>query len=337
MESYETLLQSLKNSPRRWLITGVAGFIGSNLLEQLLRLNQQVIGLDNFSTGRHENLEAVKNLVGPQWKQFEMIEGDICDLHLCQQLTQKVDYVLHQAALGSVPRSIEQPLKSHESNVNGHLNILKACTDAPIKKLVYASSSSVYGDNEDLPKKEEQVGNPLSPYAATKKINEIYSQVFHRVYHTPAVGLRYFNVFGARQDPNGPYAAVIPKWITAMLRQETVEIYGDGKTSRDFCYIDNVVQANIRAAVLPGGTGEVFNVAVGATTSLNDLFLILKKLLKKRNPDLSIQEPVYKDFRPGDIRHSFADITRIQEAFSYTPSHSIEEGLEEALDWYLKN
>lgn len=340
MEKYQETQQRLQESPKTWLVTGVAGFIGSNLLEKLLSLNQSVIGLDNFSTGKKENLNEVREIVGQErWRRFRFIDGDIRDLGKCQSSSEGVDYVLHQAALGSVPRSSADPIATNEANVTGFLNMLVAARDHKVKRFVYAASSSTYGDHRDLPKVESKIGRPLSPYAVTKLVNEIYADVFHRCYGLPTVGLRYFNVFGRRQDPGGAYAAVIPRWTSALLRGETIEIYGDGTTSRDFCYIDNVIQANILAATTPPGgvAGEVFNVAFGERTSLNDLFSILQDILGESRPCVKESRSVYKPFRAGDVLHSLADISKARERLGYQPTHSVRQGLAEASQWYAEN
>jgi UDP-N-acetylglucosamine/UDP-N-acetylgalactosamine 4-epimerase len=325
---------------RTWLITGVAGFIASNLLEALLKNDQQVVGLDNYSTGHDENLRQVEQSVqADQWRRFSMIHGDICDLETCQLATRGVDYVLHQAALGSVPRSVEAPLNSHASNVTGFLNMLIAARDCGVKRFVYASSSSVYGDHTSLPKVEQHIGCPLSPYAATKVANEIYASVFARCYRLPCIGLRYFNVFGPRQDPDGPYAAVIPKWIAAMIQNQPVYINGDGETSRDFCYVANAVQANLLAATTENqaAVNQVYNVAIGERTTLNQLFEMLRLCLLPRFPQLTGFKPLYREFRAGDVRHSHADISKARKLLGYEPSHRIDKGLDEALDWYVIN
>ena len=330
----------MQKEPRRWLITGVGGFIGSNLLEKLLDLGQSVVGLDNFSTGKKENLTQVQNIVGEKkWKNFNFIEADLRDLDVCRAVCADVDIVLHQGAIGSVPRSVEFPADSHASNATGTLNIFIAAKEKKVKRIVYASSSSVYGDEPSLPKVEDRIGKPLSPYAATKLFNEIYAEIFSRLYGLELIGLRYFNVFGPRQDPEGAYAAVIPKWIAAMLKNEPVYIYGDGETSRDFCYIANVVQTNILAATTTNSSAinRVYNVAVGERTTLNQLFATLREKLMKSTLGLTINDPVYKDFRPGDIRHSLADITRAKSLLNYQPTHSIADGLDEALTWYKQN
>jgi UDP-N-acetylglucosamine/UDP-N-acetylgalactosamine 4-epimerase len=337
MNAYEQLTGRLRSKPKVWLVTGAAGFIGSNLLETLLRLDQRVIGLDNFATGSRENLRQVRELVGPQrWKHFRQIDGDIRDLPTCLRASRGVDYILHQAALGSVPRSIAAPADSHASNVTGFLNMLLAARDSGARRLVYASSSAIYGDELKLPKVEKKIGRCLSPYAVTKLANELYADVFARCYGLETVGLRYFNVFGPRQDPNGPYAAVIPKWISALIRNEPVHIHGDGKTSRDFCYIANVVQANLLAATTDqaGAVNEPYNVAVGGRTSLNSLFGMLRKMLLPHFPHLSHCRPVYLDFRPGDVRHSEADISKASRLLGYQPTHVVEKGISEALAWY---
>lgn len=328
------------NGTRAWLVTGVAGFIGSNLLEALLKRDQQVVGLDNYSTGQEENLRQVEQLVrADQWKRFSMIRGDVCDLAMCQLATRGVDYVLHQAALGSVPRSLEAPLNSHASNVTGFLNMLIAARDCGAKRFVYASSSSVYGDSPTLPKSEDKTGRCLSPYAATKVVNELYASVFAHCYKLPCIGLRYFNVFGPRQDPNGPYAAVIPKWIAAMIQNEAVYINGDGETSRDFCYVANAIQANLLAATTdnPAALDQCFNVAVGERTTLNQLFEMLRQRLLPQFPHITRFKPLYREFRPGDVRHSHADISKARKLLGYEPTHWIGGGLDDALQWYLSN
>lgn len=337
---YDRLQQQLRETPRTWLVTGAAGFIGSNLVEGLLRLEQQVIGLDNFATGQRANLEQVKGLVKPrQWAQFTFIEGDIRDLCTCQEACKGVDYVLHQAALGSVPRSIADPLLTNESNVTGFLNTLVAARDHKVKRFVYAASSSTYGDHPGLPKVEEVIGKPLSPYAVTKYVNELYADVFGRCYAVPSIGLRYFNVFGPRQDPNGAYAAVIPRWIASMIKNQPAVINGDGETSRDFCYIANVVQANLLAATTgnPEAVGQVYNVALGARTTLNELFELLRTRLAPFYPHLGGYKPVYEDFRPGDVRHSQANIEKAQSLLRFQPTHTVAQGLDEALAWYREN
>ena len=340
MTAYEKLRIELQKKPKSWLVTGATGFIGSNIVETLLKLDQRVVGLDNFATGNKRNIEEVKKLVGPsQWRNFKFIEGDICDLKVCQRACQRVDFVSHQAALGSVPRSIEDPLSSNASNVTGFLNMLASARDQRVTRFVYASSSAVYGDEPALPKVEDRIGRALSPYAVTKFVNEIYAEVFGRCYLTETIGLRYFNVFGPRQDPNGPYAAVIPQWIAAMIKNGPVFINGDGKTSRDFCYIDNVVQMNLLAATTrnPKAINQVYNVALNQRISLNELFAMLRERLLPHYPHLKRYKPVYRDFRSGDVRHSQADITRARRRVGFAPTHRIEQGLDAALQWYRKN
>jgi UDP-N-acetylglucosamine 4-epimerase len=329
----------LRDAPRTWLLTGAAGFIGSNILERLLQLHQRVIALDNFSTGYEQNLNEVRAAVGEcKWAQVRIVEGDVRDLPTCQRLCVGVDFVLHQAALGSVPRSLADPIASHESNVNGFLNIILAACEAKVKRFVYASSSSVYGDDPVLPKVESNIGQPLSPYAATKSINELYAGVFGRCFNLPSIGLRYFNVFGPRQDPEGAYAAVIPRWIAALLQRQPIEIYGDGETSRDFSFVENVVQANFLAATTenPAALNQVFNIALGQTTSLNELFQLIQNSLRQIDPSLPEQRPIYKDFRPGDVRHSHADISKAQKLLGYNPTHRIQQGLNLAMEWYRR-
>lgn len=338
MTRYETLKAELQTVPRTWLVTGAAGFIGSHLVEQLLRLNQTVRGLDNFATGRRENLDEVRRAVGESaWKFFSFIEGDICDPVTCRQACTGADYVLHQAALGSVPRSLVDPMRTHRANVDGFLTMLVAARDAKVRQFVYASSSSVYGDHPALPKVEENTGTPLSPYAATKAIDETYARVFTRCYELPTVGLRYFNVFGPRQDPNGPYAAVIPLWIKALLLGAEIVINGDGSTSRDFCYVGNVVQANLLAAVV-AASGEplVVNIAAGRQTTLLELVVALKRTLSTHR---TTTEPKVSHLpeRPGDIQHSLASISRAAAVIGYQPTHTLEQGLAEGVIWYRTN
>lgn len=337
---YELALEEMTSAPRTWLVTGAAGFIGSGLVQALLAADQRVVGLDNFSTGRRANLEDVRARVGEErWRRFDFQEGDIRQLETCRRACAGVELVLHQAALGSVPRSIEDPVSSHESNVTGTLNMLVASRDAGARRFVFASSSSVYGDDPHLPKIESRTGNPLSPYAVTKAAGERYVAVFGRAYGMPVVSLRYFNVFGPRQDPNGPYAAVIPRWTAALLRGKPVEIYGDGETSRDFCYLANAIQANILAATngAPESLGETFNVAVGENTTLNELFRLLRDRLAGHDPAIASVEPEYRDFRAGDVRHSLADIGKASTLLGYRPSHSLGEGLDEAMEWYVRS
>lgn len=334
----KSLLSDIASTQRTWLITGCAGFIGSNLLETLLGVGQKVVGLDNFATGFRHNLDMVRDAVGEEaWANFRFIEGDIRSLETCQAACAGVDVVLHQAALGSVPRSIDDPLTSHDVNVTGFLNMLTAARDAKVKRFVYAASSAAYGDWPGLPKVEEQIGRPLSPYGAGKYMNELYADVFGRCYGLETVGLRYFNVFGPRQDPDGAYAAVIPKWVAAMLRDETVFINGDGETARDFCYIENVVQANLLAGTVdnPEAVGQVYNVAVGDSTTLNELFDHLATLLAAHVPDFHKPQPVHRDFRPGDVRFSRADISKIERLLGFRATHRVGEGLARAIDWYV--
>ena len=341
------LEQALHETSKSWLVTGVAGFIGSNIALHLLESGQNVVGLDNFSTGQRRNIFDIELRAGELKTQgkngsFRLIEGDIRDRSICQQAVSGIDFVLHQAALGSVPRSIENPLASHESNVDGFINMLRASQEAGLKRFVYASSSSVYGDSPQLPKVEEVTGSVLSPYAATKAINELYAAVFQRTYGIKCVGLRYFNVFGPRQDPNGPYAAVIPKWLLSMLKNEALTINGDGTTSRDFCYIKNVVQANLRAALTPVETSSasVYNVAYGQKTTLLELASTLRGQLSSAmgtQPDQAGLQIVHADFRPGDVMHSLANTTAIATTLGYSPTHSLIEGLAETCPWYFKN
>ena len=336
-QAFENLKNSIQAEPRTWLVTGCAGFIGSNLLETLLLLNQKVVGLDNFSTGFQHNLDEVQQSVSQtQWANFNFIEGDIRDLEVCKKAVTGVDYVLHQAALGSVPRSLDDPITTNGVNISGFLNMLVAAREANIKSFVYAASSSTYGDHPDLPKVEDKIGNPLSPYAVTKYVNELYADVFARSYGFSSVGLRYFNVFGKRQNPDGAYAAVIPKWTSSMIKGEDVFINGDGETSRDFCFVENAVQANLLAAAnMPEQGSQVFNVAVNARTSLNELFAHLASTLDKNGVKYD-KKPVYRDFRNGDVRHSQADITKAHDQLGYNPTHTILEGIEVAMPWYTQ-
>ncbi len=336
---YESSLPSLRATPRTWLVTGVAGFIGSHLLEALLGLGQTVVGLDNFSTGHRHNLDDVQKLVGDlAGSRFRMIEGDIRQPADCQAACAGVDIVLHQAALGSVPRSLADPLTTNDVNVGGFLNMALAARDAGVKRFVYAASSSTYGDHPGLPKVEHQIGNPLSPYAVTKYVNELYAAVFARSYGLPTIGLRYFNVFGPRQDPFGAYAAVIPRWAAAMLSGDTVYINGDGQTSRDFCFVANAVQANLLAATTgnPEAINQVYNVAVGDQTSLNQLHAKLAAALRQCRPGLVVQAPVYRDFRAGDVRHSRADIGKARERLGFAPTHDIGAGMAVVARWYAQ-
>jgi len=376
--AYSQLQTSLLAEPKTWLVTGVAGFIGSNLLETLLQLDQRVVGLDNFATGHQRNLDDVQALVSPaQWADFQFIHGDIRNLLDCQRAMSftpsweapgapplqatdapsrqatdapslraqrgnpspyAVDYVLHQAALGSVPRSVEDPITTNGVNTTGFLNMLVAARDAKVKRFVYAASSSTYGDHPGLPKVEDTIGKPLSPYAVTKYVNELYADVFRKTYGLQSMGLRYFNVFGPRQDPNGAYAAVIPKWIASMIKNEPVCINGDGETSRDFCFIANVVQANLLAATTPKpeAVNQIYNVAVGERTTLNELYAQLHRNLLPRYPHLQGVQPVYRDFRAGDVRHSLADIGKAATLLGYQPTHRIGEGMDVAMGWYIR-
>lgn len=338
MNQYQTVCEQLQQAPKTWLITGVAGFIGSNLLETLLKLDQKVVGLDNFATGHQHNLDEVKGCVSEaQWSNFNFIEGDIRQFADCQTACNGVDYVLHQAALGSVPRSIVDPITTNDTNISGFLNMLTAARDAHVSSFTYAASSSTYGDHPGLPKVEENIGNPLSPYAVTKYVNELYADVFARSYGFKAIGLRYFNVFGQRQDPNGAYAAVIPKWIASMIAGDDVFINGDGETSRDFCFIENTVQANILAATAADeAKNQVYNVAVGDRTTLNDLYAAIQVALLENLINYA-KSAVYREFRAGDVRHSQASIAKIQQALGYVPEYPIAEGIQLAMRWYVNN
>ena len=338
--AYQEVCAQLRRRPYHWLITGVAGFIGSNLLETLLGLGQRVTGIDNFSTGYRHNLEQAQAALEPAaWRQFRFIEGDIRDPAACLAVCHGVDFVLHQAALGSVTRSIEDPLLSHDVNINGFLNMLTAARDAHVRRFVYAASSATYGDHPVLPKLEDNIGQPLSPYALTKYVNELYAGVFARCYATEAIGLRYFNVFGPRQDPHGAYAAVIPQWIAAMIADRRLAINGDGETSRDFCFVANAVQANLLAALSsdPAATNQVYNVALNARTSLNRLYEMMRALLIERFPHLQQYRPHYVAFRYGDVRHSQADISKAQRLLGYAPTHDLQSGLEHAIGWYVEH
>lgn len=337
MHVFEERRQLLAAHPATWLITGVAGFIGSNLLETLLSMGQKVVGLDNFSTGFQHNLDEVRSRLGEEaWQRFCFIKGDIREPADCRAACTGVEYVLHQAALGSVPRSIEDPLTTNANNINGFLNMLVAARDAGVRRMVYAASSSTYGDHPDLPKVEDKIGNPLSPYAVTKLVNELYGSVFARSYGFKTIGLRYFNIFGQRQDPDGAYAAVIPKWFAGLLKGEPVFINGDGETSRDFCFIDNCVQANILAATADeAAADQVYNVAFGERTSLNELYHLIQERVATRHPAAAQAEPVYRDFRAGDVRHSLADIGKANRLIGYHPAYSVRDGLDKAAQWYL--
>jgi UDP-N-acetylglucosamine/UDP-N-acetylgalactosamine 4-epimerase len=341
-KKYGTSVAALRAQPKTWLVTGAAGFIGSNLLERLLELGQSVVGMDNFATGNRGNLSDVRSRVGDiAWARLTFYEADLVDYEACRVAVSGVDYVLHQGALGSVPRSIADPLATHRANVDGFVNLLAAARVEGVRSLVYASSSSVYGDEPNLPKREERMGRVLSPYALTKLVDEQYAQLFTHVYGIKTIGLRYFNVFGRRQDPRGAYAAVIPKWVRAALRGEQCIIYGDGATSRDFCYIDNVIQANILAATAGDerAFGQLYNIAVGQQTTLLELHDMIREGLLARRPDLAFvvnQPPVFKEFRPGDVRHSLADISKASQLLGYVPTHTIADGMAEALDWYVE-
>ena len=336
---YEQVRQQLQAAPKTWLITGVAGFIGSNLLETLLKLDQHVVGLDNFATGFQHNLDEVQGLVSPlQWTRFHFIEGDIRNLADCQRACANVDYVLHQAALGSVPRSLADPITTNSANITGFLNMLVAARDAQVSSFTYAASSSTYGDHPALPKVEDTIGKPLSPYAVTKYVNELYADVFAKCYGFQTIGLRYFNVFGPRQNPNGAYAAVIPKWAGSLLAGEPVYINGDGETSRDFTFVANAMQANLLAATntRPEARNQIYNMAVGDRTTLNDLFKLIRDNLTAHGVDPNTQ-PLYRDFRAGDVRHSLADISKGKTLLGYVPSHRLSQGVAEAMPWYVRN
>ncbi len=336
MTRYEKVKTQLLNKQYTWLVTGCAGFIGSNLIEHLLKLNQKVVGLDNFSTGYQKNLDEVKNQVSEeQWSLFTFHEGDIRELSDCEHVLTGVDYVLHQAALGSVPRSIADPITSNASNVTGFLNMLTASKEAKVSTFVYAASSSTYGDHPVLPKIEDNIGKPLSPYAVTKYVNELYADVFGKTYGLKSVGLRYFNVFGKRQDPDGAYAAVIPKWTAAMIKNEDLFINGDGETSRDFCFVENAVQANILAAMAPDESkNNVFNVAVGDRTTLNELFSSIQSALNENDISYT-KEAIYREFRAGDVRNSQADTSKAQSLLGYEPEYRILDGISKAMPWYV--
>ena len=344
MTRYEQLQEHLKDNQSTWLVTGVAGFIGSNLLEKLLILNQKVVGMDSFDTGYQHNIDQAiqdaNDITGKDLgNNFKFINGDIKKLSDCKLACDGVDYVLHQAALGSVPRSIEDPIATNEANINGFVNMLVASRDAKVKRFVYAASSSSYGDNPDLPKVEHMTGNPLSPYAVTKIVNELYANVFAKNYDFKTIGLRYFNIFGKRQDPDGAYAAVIPKWVAAILNKEDVYINGDGETSRDFCYIDNTVQMNLLAATTDNeeATNQVYNVALNDRTSLTKLHQMIEERLIERVEGLEKKKPIYREFRSGDVRHSQASIDKAKKLLDYQPKYKISEGMDEAIDWYINS
>ncbi len=337
-KNFEQVCSRLQSEPRTWLVTGCAGFIGSNLLETLLKLGQKVVGLDNFLTGYQKNMDMVADIVGKDlYANFTFIEGDIRDIDTCRKACEGVDHVLHEAALGSVPRSIEDPLLTNGCNITGYLNMLVAAREAGVESFVYAASSSTYGDSQELPKVEDRIGHPLSPYAVTKYVDELYADVFARCYDFTTVGLRYFNVFGQRQDPFGAYAAVIPQWFASLLRGETVYVNGDGETSRDFCYIDNVVQANILASLAEADArNEVYNVAFGQRTTLNELFVLIRDEVQ-RHKDVAGADPVHRDFRQGDVRHSLANIDKAKTRLGYAPRFDVRQGLRLAGDWYAAN
>ena len=341
MTKYDEVQEFLRLNQKTWLITGIAGFIGSNLLEKLLILNQKVVGLDNFEMGYQFNInqaieDANKNTGKNLSKNFSLIKGDIRNLEDCKKALKNIDYVLHQAALGSVPRSIKDPIKTNNSNIVGFLNVLVASKDAKVQKFVYASSSSIYGNHPDLPKVENKIGEPLSPYALSKSVNEKYASIFSKVYNFKSVGLRYFNIFGKRQDPKGAYAAVIPKWILNMKNNKNVNIYGDGETTRDFCFIENAVQANLLAAITNNDTAkdQIYNIAVNDKITLNELFYMIQEILYRKNK-ISKKKPIYCDFREGDVRHSQANINKAKKLLGYDPSYRINEGLEKTVDWFI--
>ncbi|OQW50290.1 MAG: Vi polysaccharide biosynthesis protein VipB/TviC [Proteobacteria bacterium SG_bin7] len=338
MSKFDEVKSLMLKKQKHWLVTGCAGFIGSHISLHLLKLNQKVTGLDNFITGHRQNLNDIKSqLPSNQWKNFNFIEGDIRSPDTCNTAVKKIDFVSHQAALGSVPRSIKDPMATNDHNINGFVNMINAAKNANVKAFVYASSSSVYGDHPTLPKIEPQIGKMLSPYAVTKYTNELYANVFLKNYDFPVVGLRYFNVFGARQDPSGPYAAVIPLWVASLIKGEELFINGDGSTSRDFCYVDNAVQANILAANCSNNKayGEAFNVACGERTTLLELYNVLKTKLQNRFPQIKNHKPTLRDFRAGDIQHSLADISKARHLLGYEPTHNVTSGLDEALNWYI--
>jgi len=340
MNSSDDIQLQMQQHQSIWVITGVAGFIGSNLLEFLLKNSQKVVGLDNFSTGYQHNLDQVHELVGHKnWSNFTFVRGDIRDLDTCQKVCAGADYVLHHAAVASVPRSIEDPICTNANNVTGFLNMLVAARDQHIQRFVYAASSSTYGDHPDLLKRESVIGPPLSPYAVTKYVNELYADVFHRCYHNSCIGLRYFNVFGPRQDPNGAYAAVIPIWIAALIKNQDLFINGDGETTRDFCYVADVAQANVRAALTTNeqASNQVFNVALSNKTSLLQLYNMMREILKENHPYLNNHQPIFLPFRSGDIRHSQADITKAQQILAYQPDWRVDQGLQKTIAWYEAN
>ncbi|MDR2745513.1 MAG: SDR family oxidoreductase [Desulfovibrio sp.] len=339
MYAYSALRKAVQAAPSRWLVTGVAGFIGSHLLEHLLKLGQTVVGLDNFLTGHRKNLDMVETVAGPAaWKRFTFVEGDIRDMETCREVCAGADHVLHEAALGSVPRSIDDPILSNGCNITGFVNMLVAARDAGVKSFVYAASSSTYGDSPELPKVEDKIGSPLSPYAVTKYVNELYADVFARCYGFTGIGLRYFNVFGQRQDPYGAYAAVIPQWFASLVRGETVYVNGDGETSRDFCFIDNVVQANLLASLARDeARDKIYNVAFGQRTTLNELFALIREEVSRHLPETAGAVAAHREFRAGDVRHSLADISRAKNLLGYEPQYDVRQGLRLAGDWYAAN
>jgi UDP-N-acetylglucosamine 4-epimerase len=340
LDAYAAILEDVRATTRRWVVTGGAGFIGSHLVEALLNAGQHVLILDDFSTGREEHVDAVARAVGAaNARRLEVVRGDVRDRAACAAALRGADLVMHQAALGSVPRSIETPLTTHDVNVTGFLNVLDAARACDVRRVVYASSGSVYGDHPALPKREDHVGRQLSPYAASKYCDELYAFAFGRSYGLELVGLRYFNVFGPRQDPHGPYAAVVPLWFAGLLRGTQTVIHGDGETSRDFCYVANVVQANLRAALVrgPEAVGQVYNVACGARTTLAELFGFIREEVTRRRPDALRARPVHRPFRAGDIRHSLADIAKARRFLGYEPTHTVREGLAEAAAWYAES
>jgi UDP-N-acetylglucosamine 4-epimerase len=339
MPKYRKIKDNLLSEPKTWLITGVAGFIGSNLLQELLVLNQTIVGADNLSTGCQSNLtEVQKQVTKKQWSRFMFHKGDISKINFCKSICRDVDYVLHQAALGSVPRSLKDPIKTNDSNITGFLNMLVAARDSKVQNFIYAASSSTYGDHKALPKREDRIGKPLSPYAITKYVNELYAEIFFKSYNFNSIGLRYFNVFGKRQSPNGAYAAVIPKWLASIVNNQSVQINGDGSTSRDFCYVDNAVQANILAACTTNkkALNQIYNIALGDKTSLKDLFNVIHQEVLKHKIIETIP-PQYQDFREGDVKHSQADISKAKKLLGYRPTHKIHLGIKELVSWHINN
>lgn len=347
MKNFEEISSYLKKNQHTWLITGVAGFIGSNLLEALLKLNQKVVGFDNFDTGYQHNINeaisdaaiSLKSTQAEVSKNFKFINGDIRILNDCINACKKIEYVLHHAAIGSVPRSIQDPIYTNKANIDGFLNMLVSANEAKVKMFVYAASSSTYGDSKELPKIEDRIGKPISPYAVTKLVNELYADVFNSVYGFNSIGLRYFNIFGKRQDPNGAYAAVIPQWINRILNNQSIYINGNGKNSRDFCYVENVIQINILSALSENKNShnEVYNVAFNDRTSLNRLHDLINSELLKKLPNLDSNKPIYREPRAGDIMHSLADISKAEKMLNYKPEYNIEHGLNLTIDWFIKN